>query len=107
MTKFTPLAADAGSTSIGKLTAENGTDRIALYGSLDLTRDRQGLAHARVLRAILDQAVQFLEAQEICSMRCPPRRPRPSPTRSIETPADVGADRGRIAMRKTARGVPR
>ncbi len=49
--------------SIGKLTVENGTDRIALYGSLELTRDRQGLAHARALRAILDQAVQVLEEQ--------------------------------------------
>ncbi len=63
MTKFTPFADDAASTSIAKLTVENGTDRIALYGSLDLTRDRQGLAHARALRAILDQAVQVLEAQ--------------------------------------------
>ena len=63
MTKFAPFADDASSTSIGKLTVENGTDRIALYGSLDLTRDRQGLAHARALRAILGQAVQVLEAQ--------------------------------------------
>ncbi len=50
--------------SIAKLMVENGTDRIALYGSLDLTRDRQGLPHARALKAILDQAVQVLEAQE-------------------------------------------
>ena len=64
MTKFTPFADDASSTSIGKLTIENGTDRVALYGSLDLTRDRQGLAHARALKAILDQTVQVLEAQE-------------------------------------------
>ena len=63
MAKLTPFADDAASTSIGKLTIENGTDRIALYGSLDLTRDRKGLAHARALKAILDQAVQVLEAQ--------------------------------------------
>ena len=63
MTKFTPFADDAASTSIGKLTVENGTDRIALYGSLDLTRDRQGLAQARALKSILDQVVQVLEAQ--------------------------------------------
>ena len=60
---FTPTADDPTSTSIAKLTIENGTDRIALYGSLDLTRDRQGLAHARVLQAILDQVVRVLEAQ--------------------------------------------
>ena len=63
MSRFTPFADDAASTAIGKLTIENGADRIALYGSLDLTRDRQGLAHARALKAILDQTVQILEAQ--------------------------------------------
>ena len=63
MTKLIPFADDGGSTSIGKLIVENGTDRIALYGSLDLTRDRQGLAHARALKVILDQAVHVLEGQ--------------------------------------------
>ena len=63
MTKLIPFADDAASVSIAKLTIENGTDRIALYGSLDLTQDRQGLAHARALKAILDQAVHMLEAQ--------------------------------------------
>lgn len=64
MTKLTPFADDAASISIGELTVENGTDRIALYGSLDLTRDKQGLAHARALMALLDQAIQHLEADK-------------------------------------------
>ena len=38
-----PFADDAASVSIGKLTVENGTDRVALYGSLDITRDQQRL----------------------------------------------------------------
>ncbi len=63
MTRLAPFAEDAGSTSIAKLTIENGTDRIALYGSLDLTQDRQGLKHARALKATLDRTVQVLEAQ--------------------------------------------
>ena len=54
----------AASVSIGKLTVENGTDRIAIYGSLDLTRDKQGLAHAQALEAIVDQAVQLLQADK-------------------------------------------
>ena len=62
MTRLTPFTDDAASTSIGKLTIENGTDRIALYGSIDLTRDKQGLAHAQALKALLDQVVQVLEA---------------------------------------------
>ena len=64
MTKFTPFADDASSTSIGKLPIENGTDRLALYGSLDITRDRRGLAQVRALQVVLDQAVRTLEAQK-------------------------------------------
>ena len=63
MTKLTPFADDAASISIGELTVENGTDQVSLYGSLDITRDKQGLAHARSLKALVDQAVQHLEAQ--------------------------------------------
>jgi len=49
--------------TIDKLTIENGTDRIALHGSLDLTRDKRGLAHAQELKAFLDQAVALLNNQ--------------------------------------------
>ena len=85
MSKFTPFADDAAATSIGKLTIENGTDWIALHGSLDLTRDRQGLAQARALKAILDQAVRSSRRRGTYPTRCSPlRRSRPSPTRSIE-----------------------
>ena len=72
MTKMTPFADDAASTTIGELTVENGTDRIALYGSLDLTRDKQGLAHARALLALLEQAVQLLEADKALPDAVPP-----------------------------------
>ena len=60
---LTPFADDAASVSIGKLTVENGTDRVALYGSLDITRDQQGLAHGRALLAIVQAAVQRLEGE--------------------------------------------
>ena len=63
MTQLTPFADDAASASIGKLTIENGTERLALYGSLDITRDQQGLAHARLLLAIVQGAVQHLEGE--------------------------------------------
>ena len=39
-----PFADDSAASAIGGLTVENGRDRVALYGSLDLTRDRAGLA---------------------------------------------------------------
>ena len=47
MDMFIPFADDAASISIILLTVENGTDRIALYGSLNLIRDWQGFADAR------------------------------------------------------------
>lgn len=72
MTKLTPFADDAASILMGELTIENGTDRIALYGSLDLTRDKQGLAHARALAALLDQAIRLLEADTSLPDAVPP-----------------------------------
>jgi hypothetical protein len=62
MSEFHPFADDSRSQSIGDLTVENGTDKVSLYGSLDLTRDKAGLARARDLRAILDSVVRTLEA---------------------------------------------
>jgi hypothetical protein len=60
---LTPFADDAASVSIGKLTVENGTDRVALYGLLDITRDQQGLARARALMEILQAAIEQLEGK--------------------------------------------
>lgn len=64
MTKFIPFTDDAASMSIGSLTVENGTDRVAIYGSLDLTRDKQGLAHALALQALIDEAVKHRQAEK-------------------------------------------
>ena len=61
MTTLVPFADNAASVSIAELTIENGTERIALYGSLDITRDKQGLARARSLVILLGQAVRHLE----------------------------------------------
>ena len=82
MTTLKPFADDDASTSIGDLTVENGTDRIALYGSLDLTRDKQGLAHARALAALLDQAIQLLEADT----SLPDAMPPPDAPKTVKNP---------------------
>jgi len=82
MTKLTPFADDAASVSIGSLTVENGTDRVAIYGSLDLTRDKQGLAHALALKAVLDQAVQLLQAEK----NLPDAVPPPSAPKKVSNP---------------------
>ena len=77
MTKLKPYADDAASTSIGGLTIENGQDRVALYGNLDLTRDRGGLQHARALKAVVDEVVRTLEADTHLPDQVPPPEKAP------------------------------
>jgi hypothetical protein len=60
---ITSFADEAASTSVGDLTIENRLDRVSLYGSLDLTRDRQGLESARRLQALLEAIVKVLEGE--------------------------------------------
>jgi hypothetical protein len=49
-----PFADDSTSLSIGDRAIENGTDRVALYGSLDITRDQAGQKQAAM--HVLEQA---------------------------------------------------
>jgi hypothetical protein len=62
---FEPFADDSGVRTIGAFCFENGTDRIALHGSLDLTRDKAGLAQARRLKQTLDAIVKALEGGDL------------------------------------------
>jgi hypothetical protein len=72
MTKLRPFADDAASIAIDKLTIENGTEQLSLYGSLDITRDKVGLQHALALKIIIDQAVQSLTSDPTLPKRLPP-----------------------------------
>ena len=56
---------ESESEEIGKLTIENRTDRISIYGSLEVTRDQAGLASARELKAMVDAIVAFLESEKL------------------------------------------
>lgn len=80
MTAMKPYADDSASRGIGGLTVENGRDRVALYGSLDLTRDAAGLACARELRTLLEAVVRALEADPaLPETLAAPRPPREVP----------------------------
>ena len=59
--KFQPFSDDSASLSIGEFIIENGTDKVALYGSLDITRDKSGLKQARALKAAVDAIMKALE----------------------------------------------
>lgn len=58
-----PYANESETIQIADLTIENRTDRVSLYGSLDLTRDCKGLAAAQELKAVVDAVVTLLEKE--------------------------------------------
>ncbi len=61
-TGISPFANESESLSIGGLTVENRMDRVSVYGSIDFTRDREGLTNAVSLKAIIDNIVATLKA---------------------------------------------
>jgi len=62
MTKtFQSFSDDSASLSISEFTIENGTDKVALYGSLDVMRDKNGLKQTKTLKAAIDAIVKALE----------------------------------------------
>lgn len=82
MKTIDPFANESDSVGIADLTVENRTDRVSLYGSLDLTRDKEGLKNARALRDLLDRVVKTLEADKALPDRVPP----PKATDSVDNP---------------------
>lgn len=76
--RFAPFADDAAVQTIGGLSIENGRDRIAIHGSLDLGRDATGLERARAAAAALAAIVAALEAE-----------PLPEQLADVSHPADT------------------
>lgn len=76
MPELKPFADDSAAVEIGDLKLENGRDRIACYGSLDLTRDKAGLALAQRLQATLAAVVHALEADTALPDTIPPPKQR-------------------------------
>jgi hypothetical protein len=64
MTTITPFKNEEESVTIGDLTIENRLDRIELYGSVQITKDKAGLRLAQELRQLLDATVKALEAEK-------------------------------------------
>ena len=77
MKKIQPFANDSEAMSIGELTLENGTDKVAVYGSLDITRDKAGLKQALALKAIVDSIVKSLsQDKSLPDQVAPPEAPQ-------------------------------
>jgi hypothetical protein len=64
MTTFKPFQNEVESIEIDDLTIENRLDRIELYGSAQITKDKQGLRIAQELRQLIEATVKALEAEK-------------------------------------------
>jgi hypothetical protein len=82
MTRLHPYQNEAESISFGTLTIENRVDRVTIYGTLDVTRDKAGLANARQLKEIMELIVRALEE----TTDLPDRVGPPKPTRTVKNP---------------------
>ncbi|NVN90354.1 MAG: hypothetical protein HXX11_07080 [Desulfuromonadales bacterium] len=60
-----PFKNESDCLQIDDLTIENRIDRVSLFGSIDITRDKNGLALARQLREILELTLHELEGVEL------------------------------------------
>ena len=58
---FKPFADATSSYELDDLTLENNEDRVALYGSLNISRDEAGLAKAKQLQQLCNELVSYLE----------------------------------------------
>lgn len=58
---FSPYRNEADSIQIADLTIENRLDRISIYGSIDLWKDKGGLEAAQQLKTLIDQTIIELE----------------------------------------------
>ena len=76
-----PFANERDSLTIDELTIENRVDQLEIYGSLAITRDQQGLAHALQLKRVLDAAISTLQADTAL-----PERVTFKPTDQVDNP---------------------
>jgi len=60
-----PFKNEIDTLQIGELNIENRIDRVSFYGSLDITRDKGGLTHARQLMSILEVVIEKLEKADL------------------------------------------
>src|SRR5947209_18248783 len=63
MMDFSPFKNESDAITIGNLKIENREDRIAIYGTLALTRDRPGLAAAKELQDLVVKIIKELESE--------------------------------------------
>lgn len=63
-----PFANEEDVIHIGQLDIENRLDRISIHGSVDITKDQQGLEYAFTLKRQIDTIVEYLKKQALPEM---------------------------------------
>jgi hypothetical protein len=82
MNPIKPFENESDSLAVSNLTIENRTDRIEIYGTLHVMRDKSGLANARTLKSVIDEIVKALEEDSALPDQVSP----PKPTKIIKNP---------------------
>ena len=62
---FRPFKNEADSVEIGDLTIENRVDKVSIFGSIDITKDKIGLSAALELKSILDEVLAELQSADL------------------------------------------
>jgi hypothetical protein len=60
-TAFMAFENETDVLSVGGMSIENRLDRISIYGSLDITKDKSGLTDALVLKRVIDAAIDEMK----------------------------------------------
>ncbi len=72
MEMIDPFANESEALQVDELTIENRTDRVSIYGSIDITRDRRGLEMAKRLAQLFDAILERLSQEELPEEIPPP-----------------------------------
>jgi hypothetical protein len=73
METIDPFANESESLQIDDLTIENRTDKVSIYGSIDITRDKPGLKLARRMKLLMDSIVERLSHEDLPESIPPPQ----------------------------------
>ena len=73
MKKFYPYANESDSWQLDDLTIENRLDRVSIYGSIEITRDKKGLEAAKKIAELFNSIVTRLSQEDLPESIPPPQ----------------------------------
>ena len=80
-TAFTAYENETDFFSIKDMNIENRLDRVSIYGSLDITKDKEGLENALKLKRFIDASIDALKREKYL-----PERIEPLQEETVESP---------------------